>query len=77
MLSPGSLGQGCQSLLLLLNLKLGHGQMLLRAATFPSFDIGIPRFLHILEKVILEDAAPIPELTDRKKSRKLESKGAH
>ena len=27
--------------------------------------------------VTVEDSAPIPELTDRKKSRKLESKGAH
>ena len=50
------LGQGCQPLLLLLNLKLSHGQMLLLAATFPSFNIGIPRFLHIPVEVILKNA---------------------
>src|SRR5699024_7465416 len=42
--------------LLLLNLKLGHGQMLLRAASLPTIDIGVSRFLHRPEKVILEDA---------------------
>ena len=46
----------CQPRLLLLHLKLRHGQVFLRAAAFASLHIVVPGFAHIPEEIVLQNA---------------------